>query len=480
MKQIYKDIFFIIFCTIGLIFTVFVEHSYAALPYVQNFDSLSNGNFTAWDLTQGSYFQIMDSGNNYFGTKILDANPANSTNYQYDFSPNSSSGVYASAWFKTDGNGRNQITFFNYPDNQLKIYGVGVDGGNIKCGEDNIQAISTGVWYWLQMETRTSDQKVRCRYKEIGGEVSSWSSYRNNGSGWGGSDAMGWVGFYAGAGSGHVYIDNFQMGSGSAPDGDIPSNPITNNLSITYPVNNSTTTSSYFWEGEFFTNQNYYGDWNNSLFFTWKYGTSSTTWEYIENQTWVFDILANATSYPQFLIHHTFEIGTPYYVQLTFSSSSQIIATSSIITFNSSRIEPTPFISPSIPATTTEAFLGECSSFGWPMNWLCDVYNFLFIPNATVLNNFMNAKDDFLYQAPAGYLTLFIDEWNDISISSSSTPSITMQVDFGNGLTDIKIFDMTLLPENLRILIHTFCTWGLWIFFLIYLYWNIKGLFQSF
>lgn len=461
-----------------LIFFIIIRPAEAALPYVQNFDSLDNGNFTAWELMTGNPVQVIDSENNYFGAKILDIDLPNppATFYRYNFSPDSSSGVYASAWIKTQGNDNDKASVIFYDQEGIfRIQSLGVWGQSLTCGQTKFQNISANKWYWIQAETRTSDQKVRCRWKEYGGDLSNWSSYYENGQGWSGPGSVGYIGLYAQSGSSHILMDNIKMGSGSASDNDLPPDPDpVNNLSITYPANNSTTTALNYFTLQLFTDQNYA---TGTPRFTVYYGSSTTTWDYSSTIYGPLPgITKNSTTTRDVYISDLFSVGGPYYAYANFSTSSSIV-NSEIISFYISEYATSSYYDPILPATTTESFLNSCSNFGWPINWFCDAMSFLFVPNQEVLNEFMRIKNNVFVLKPFGYLTLIDDVWKNLKLENKEAPKLEMTSPF-NSTQKITLFDMSAMGETTKNKLRELSTWILYITFFGWVAETIINLFK--
>lgn len=315
------------------------------------------------------------------------------------------------------------------------------------------------VWHHLYFQGRTSDGLVRAKLDD--GE---WSE-------WGGSGVFRQIeSISIDGGSGeYVYYDDISL-TASTPPGPV------NNLSITLPENNSTTSALNFFRIQLFTDQTYA---TGTPHFSVYYGNSTSTWTYNTSLYGpLAGISANSTTTRDIYISDLFSIGGPYYAYASFSTSSSVIATSAITTFYISEYATSSYYTPELPATTTESFLSGCSNFGWPINWFCDAMAFLFVPNQNIMNEFMRVKNNVFVLKPFGYITLINDVWNNIELETgTTTPVIEMTSPFDEN-QKIKLFDMSVISTDTKNTLRNLSTWVLYLTFFGWLAETILGLFK--
>lgn len=325
------------------------------------------------------------------------------------------------------------------------------------------------VWHHLYFQGRTSDGLVRAKLDD--GE---WSE-------WGGSGVFRQIeSISIDGGSGeYVYYDDISITSSTPPA------PI-NNLSFAIP--NATTTSDFSnWWLNLYTDQEYGGSHSFHVY----YGATTTALNYHDylgpsgSGTWddpwinlpVPDINATSTwSIPKSRLFNANEL---VYYYGAFVNGTTTIATTSINYFIVNPLLPTPYYTPSPPATTTDTIIDVCGDFGWPVNWVCDMMAFLFIPSQSSINEFMDIQYTLDDKIPFGYFTAIKNEWYTTDLSSTTLSAIEIDNPFSVGGAEITIFDIeqakTNYPETF-LLIRNATKYLFWILFSVYVVWRAINL----
>jgi len=122
------------------------------------------------------------------------------------------------------------------------------------------------------------------------------------------------------------------------------------------------------------------------------------------------------------------------------------------------------------------------TDWGYFGNAIRDVLLFFFYPQQDAINQLVSAKDDLLAKAPFGYFNSAQTSLNDLSYVATSSPSGNMLIKFkSTATTTLKLLDLsqtnTLVGSGSMGLIRNLAKYGLYLFFLVYLFLRIAHLF---
>jgi len=137
-----------------------------------------------------------------------------------------------------------------------------------------------------------------------------------------------------------------------------------------------------------------------------------------------------------------------------------------------------PFLVPDQPSPSST--LTACSDEqGFLAESSCQMFTFLFVPNADSITNLTSKRSELLAKAPFGYFTLAKTKWDSLSVSATGTPAVEVAfmssslplLDFAETESMVGSISMDLIRDVVK--------WALWFGFLGYLVFRIMGLFKA-
>ncbi len=121
--------------------------------------------------------------------------------------------------------------------------------------------------------------------------------------------------------------------------------------------------------------------------------------------------------------------------------------------------------------------------FGLLGNYFRDVIVWAFYPSQTSLNSFLGVRDDLMLKAPFGYYTEAKSIFSDITVFSGDTPSLDVDIDFGNGDEPFAVLSFsgleTMIGSGSMTMLRNLMKYALYIFLLFYFYIRITSIFKS-
>ena len=125
----------------------------------------------------------------------------------------------------------------------------------------------------------------------------------------------------------------------------------------------------------------------------------------------------------------------------------------------------------------------ENQDFGLLGNMFRDVIAWLFYPSQNAIEAFTNVRTELMEKSPFGYFTLAREKMLAINLSSASAPVLTVSANFGNGNTNMKLFDMSetadVVGSTGMTLIYNIIKYAVWLGFLAFCYHEVKRIFSS-
>jgi len=130
-----------------------------------------------------------------------------------------------------------------------------------------------------------------------------------------------------------------------------------------------------------------------------------------------------------------------------------------------------------IPATF------NCSQYSDVGDFFCNVLVGLFYPSQNAITQFSNVQNELMTKSPFGYFTLARQKFLTIDVEEESAPILSANVNFGQGNTELKIFDMAetadVVGTSGMTLIYNLIKYAVWLGFLGFCYHEVKRIFNG-
>jgi len=217
------------------------------------------------------------------------------------------------------------------------------------------------------------------------------------------------------------------------------------------------------------------------LYLTVYYGLSSSSPEFNNSEI-------VSSGFYRYAISKTHQLSNgTYFYYGTLSTSDINLATSSIIQFDIDNQNGIDNFTGGVIYTSTSSLSDlntSCdSASNLFTNSLCNLFYFLFIPSQAAINSFSSIQDLLLQKKPFNYYEEAKTIYNNISISSSTTPSFSVNnINFTSTSTaDLSLLDFdktfNLIGESSKDLFYNLCKYSLWFYFLYYIYIRLTNIF---
>lgn len=106
-----------------------------------------------------------------------------------------------------------------------------------------------------------------------------------------------------------------------------------------------------------------------------------------------------------------------------------------------------------------------------------------FVPSESAFTDFLTVKDDLMLQAPFGYWTLARQGLEQMSVGSSTAPTLSINADIGGNNTELKLIDFeqtkNLVGDSTMLLIYNLMKYGIYLSLVFYVFFRINKMFTA-